>query len=918
MNVRSDAKSESLRRRLSLDGEWEFQHDDGPWRSIGVPGVWQAQFDDLRLSGGRAVYRTHFALPLRQAGRDWWIRFDAVNYFATVRLNGILLGENEGGWLPFEYALPDNLLREENDLEVLVELPGGAAECLSGRPCFAQIPHGKQSWYGPLAGIWQSVWLEERANTHIRECRIRTQLGSGLVEIEVTLSGTNDGLSLDAWVLAPDGSVAARVNTEPQNGEAIFRFRVSNPLPWSHLEPRLYRINLQLTRLGEKLDKWQEAVGFRSIETKGGKFFLNGEPLYLRGALDQDYYADLLLTPPSLEFIEDQLRKAKALGLNCLRCHIKVPDPRYYEAADRLGMLIWTEIPNFAEYSDAAVERLWSTMKGILRRDGNHPSIIAWTIVNEDWGTELDEDPDHRRWLAQCYARLKALDPTRLVVDNSPCFPNFHMRTDINDFHYYRAIPDHRGEWDLITQQFASRPSWAFAPDGEQTGEEPLVVSEFGVWGLPHPKLLRDEKGREPWWFETGELFGDGVAYPRGAERRFSLLGLERVFGSFDAFIDATQQHQFTALKYQIEKLREYQSIQGYVVTELTDVYWEANGLMDMRRNLRSFADEFAELNRDIVLLPRIDRHAFWGGETLRLSPAVATGASRLEDGGVMDWSLVPGGPSGRLEVDAAEACTVVSTRPLETTAPALDRPSMLDLQLVLRDRGGLELAQSSTPLAFYPPRAPRSLPAIWSADEEIAVYFGGLGYGRAATAKSADVVIVRAVNTADVESIRTGGRYLLLADGPGSDGWLRSDHPVQAAVPTIPAPVNPPFPGIMRRIRRGNVWRGDWITNFGWLARRGAFADIPGGPMLDLSFDRVVPDHVLWASIRPWEYEAGIMPAGVVVGWVHKPAGYMMLRRFGRGKLVMTTFRLMRDPPGADPVASALVDRLIETALEA
>jgi hypothetical protein len=121
-----------------------------------------------------------------------------------------------------------------------------------------------------------------------------------------------------------------------------------------------------------------------------------------------------------------------------------------------------------------------------------------------------------------------------------------------------------------------------------------------------------------------------------------------------------------------------------------------------------------------------------------------------------------------------------------------------------------------------------------------------------------------------------------------------------------------------MRRIRRGNVWRGDWITNFGWLARRGAFADIPGGPMLDLSFDRVVPDHVLWASIRPWEYEAGIMPAGVVVGWVHKPAGYMMLRRFGRGKLVMTTFRLMRDPPGADPVASALVDRLIETALEA
>jgi hypothetical protein len=268
------------------------------------------------------------------------------------------------------------------------------------------------------------------------------------------------------------------------------------------------------------------------------------------------------------------------------------------------------------------------------------------------------------------------------------------------------------------------------------------------------------------------------------------------------------------------------------------------------------------------------------------------------------------------LAVPAMEACMVAPIMPLETTAPILERPEMCELRMVLIDHEGRERARNSTEIAFYPQREPSRLPSIWTADEAIGALARGLGYSTAAASASADLVVVRAVDTSDVEHIRMGGRYLLLADGTGSDGWLRSDHPVQAAVPTLPAPVNPPFPGIMRRIRRGNVWRGDWITNFGWLARDGAFADIPGGPLLDLSFDRVVPDNVLWGSVRPWEYEAGIMPAGVIVGWVHKPAGFIMWRRFGKGKLVMSTFRLTRDSPGVDPVSTALFDRLVQTAL--
>ena len=144
---------------------------------------------------------------------------------------------------------------------------------------------------------------------------------------------------------------------------------------------------------------------------------------------------------PSVEFLEDQFRKAKELGLNCLRCHIKAADPRYYEVADRMGLLVWTELPNGGMSTDRSRGRKEKLLKGIVDRDGNHPSIVIWTIINENWGVDLVHDADHRDWLKRTFAWLKAYDPTRLVVDNSPLAPSFHVESDIADYHFYAAIP---------------------------------------------------------------------------------------------------------------------------------------------------------------------------------------------------------------------------------------------------------------------------------------------------------------------------------------------------------------------------------------------------------------------------------------------------------------------------------------------
>jgi beta-galactosidase/beta-glucuronidase len=224
------------------------------------------------------------------------------------------------------------------------------------------------------------------------------------------------GQALNYRVFDPAGRLAAQVPA----GALTQRLSVPSPALWDLEAPNLYSLRVTLSGGDQPEDGLSTEFGFRTISTEGGRLLLNGRPIYLRAALDQDYYPDLIYTPPSSEYLEAQLRQAKAMGLNCLRLHIKIGDPRYYAAADRLGLLIWTELPNWQRLTPAAAERARATLEGMVARDWNHPSIIVWTIINECWGLDLTQ-PGHRAWLAEAYTWLKQLDPHRLVVGNSAC-----------------------------------------------------------------------------------------------------------------------------------------------------------------------------------------------------------------------------------------------------------------------------------------------------------------------------------------------------------------------------------------------------------------------------------------------------------------------------------------------------------------
>ncbi|HSJ75584.1 MAG TPA: glycoside hydrolase family 2 TIM barrel-domain containing protein, partial [Gemmatimonadales bacterium] len=473
-----------IRQRTDLDGEWEFFPDpqqgltpttlrENEGRRIRVPGPWQAQFDDLRDYSGVAWYRRHFDLADGRSNghpAGFVLHFGAVDYFATVWLNGQQVGEHEGGYLPFELDVTDSLRRDgANELVVRVIDPGNDAD-FPPEFTFAEIPHGKQSWYGPIGGIWQSVYLERRARTHLTQLRVTPDVAGEQIQVDVALNRPADK-PLGLWLNITDPRGQQRrhrlVVASGHEAEQL-TVPVPDPMLWDTTVPNLYELQAVLLDSNddraEPEDQLGTRFGMRTIATSStGHLLLNGKVLYLRGALDQDYYPDLIYTPFSDAELEEQFAKAKHMGLNCLRTHIKITDPRYYDAADKIGLLIWTELPNWQELTDAAKRRAKETLFGMVERDWNHPSIIIWTIVNENWGVDLAVNAGHRAWLADMYSELKALDPHRLVVGNSPCFTNFHVVTDIEDFHNYYAMPDHYRKWKEWVQTFASRPPWTFA-----------------------------------------------------------------------------------------------------------------------------------------------------------------------------------------------------------------------------------------------------------------------------------------------------------------------------------------------------------------------------------------------------------------------------------------------------------------------
>jgi hypothetical protein len=920
------------RSRISLDGTWEFFPDPARMltperlgrgaaaRGIRVPGPWQAQFDDLRDYSGLAWYRRRFTVP--PDDRDdavTILHFGAVDYHATVWLNGEQVGTHEGGYLPFELDVTEGTRTGESDeLVVRVLDPGHDADSAADFP-FDEIPHGKQSWYGPIGGLWQSVWLERRSRVHVARIKVTPDVAGARALIELRLSrGPGGALPVILTVADPRGGTAEHRRVIAAGADrASFTVPIPDPLLWDTVAPNLYTLAAELRGEGS-VDRVETRFGMRTIGTSStGHLLLNGKVLYLRGALDQDYYAELIYTPFSDAELDAQFAQAKHMGLNCLRTHIKITDPRYYDAADRAGLLIWTELPNWQDLTEAAKARAWATLEGMVERDWNHPSIVIWTIVNENWGVDLAVNASHRRWLADTYARLKQLDPHRLVVGNSPCFTNFHVVTDIEDFHNYYAMPDHYRQWKDWVQSFATRPPWTFAhtyesieqwrqyvrdpwnpvprspaPEVQRRGCEPMVVSEFGNWGLPEVSKLRAcYGGREPWWFETGIEWGDGVTYPHGVEQRYRAFHLDKVFPTFSELAAASQRMQFTALKYQIEQIRRHPAIVGYVITEFTDVHWEANGLLDLCRNPKAYFDVIGQVNSADAIVP-IDweRIAYWSGERCEVRLALSHFSSRDVRGATLEWHLDRWPEvGGRFEGFSIERAQLTTLGTATFDVPALDRAVRARIELRLTDAAGAEITRNHHELYFFPRPAPLEVRVAAPGLPRLASRLAGLGCELVNALEDADVVVAERMTDELRWYVQQGGRVLWLAESPES----QQTHlgPISIAN------------------RQGRSWQGDWASSMSWLRQDRMFGSIESGGTVDFAFADLTPEAVI-VGLSPRDYASDVH-SGLFVGWVHHVVALIAERRVDRGHLLICTYRL-RDLLCSHPVATVMMRDMI------
>jgi hypothetical protein len=314
------------------------------------------------------------------------------------------------------------------------------------------------------------------------------------------------------------------------------------PALWSPEHPNLYDLRLELLDADSNaLDAVESYFGMRKIEARGGKVLLNDRPYYQRLVLDQGYFPGGLLTAPTDEDLRKDIELAKEMGFNGARKHQKIEDPRWLFWADALGFLVWSEMANAYQYSPNYVRRITTEWQEALRRDHNHPCIVAWVPMNESWGVpDLTTDPAQIDHLLSLYHLTCSLDNSRLVVSNDGWE---HARTDLCTIHDYGSPETLSRRYATPESSVASRPANRpiYVPGHGYRGE-PIIISEFG--GIA---FSSDEGG---WGYST-------------------VADAEELLDHYEALITA---------------LLRNETVQGFCYTQLTDVEQEVNGLLTCDR----------------------------------------------------------------------------------------------------------------------------------------------------------------------------------------------------------------------------------------------------------------------------------------------------------------------------------------------
>jgi len=518
---------------LNLNGLWEYairpKNEPIPVSFDGkilVPYPVESALSGVMKRVGepnRLWYRRTFQVPDTWKAKSVLLNFEAVDWHTIVWVNGTKIGEHRGGYDPFSFDITDALKEKGRQVLVLaVWDPTDAAGQARGKQ--VKKPHG--IWYTPTTGIWQSVWLEPVNKKYMKSIKIESDIDASLISVKVKANKAGYGDRVKAELME-QGSQTVKEEAAGKLGKKI-TIPVENPKLWSPKSPYLYELRLTLMDSHKRnRDCLKTYVGMRKISVEKDKegvnrLFLNNKPLFQYGTLDQGFWPDGLYTPPTDEALKYDIQALKKLGFNMLRKHVKIEPRRYYYWCDKLGILVWQDMPSADNQTKEDKNQFHRELRQMIKTHYNHPSIIMWVLFNEGWGQHETE---------RLTSWIKLTDPKRLV-NNASGWSDKGVG-HVKDLHEYPGpVPDDPEE----------------SLDNEP--DRAVVLGEFGGLGLP----IRGHswQSEENWGYKK---------YTNREELTNAYLGL-------------------------LQKLRPMikDGLSAAVYTQTTDVEIEVNGVMTYDR----------------------------------------------------------------------------------------------------------------------------------------------------------------------------------------------------------------------------------------------------------------------------------------------------------------------------------------------
>ena len=571
-----------LRERwASLDGIWSFRHDDtdrgvtAGWsdgfpepRDIVVPFPPESPASGIGEPGFHPVVwysRTVTSDDLERAGRSEssprvLLHFGAVDYRASVWIDGAFVGDHEGGHTPFTFDVSASLTgADEHTIVVRAE----------DDPLDLTQPRGKQDWhedahaiwYRRTTGIWQTVWLEAVPDTSIRSLRwipldhervsfrasFRNKAAAGSrVRVALHWDDAGEDLGTTEVVVPTATDHLDLVLTVPRqsNGQA------EDELHWTPEKPRLIDATVTLIDTsGAERDVVASYLGLRTVGVDRGSFLLNDHPYDVRSVLNQGYWPDSHIAAPSAAAHRREVELIKSLGFTAVRLHQKIEDPRFLYWADRLGLLVWGEAPGAYAFTPTAVQRLMREWMDAVERDVSHPSIVTWVPVNESWGVQhISSDPAQQAYARSLADVTRALDPSRPVISNDGWE---HVSSDIIGVH------DYEGDGEVLARTFADAASRQALLSGMGPAGRRILVD--GAADVGQPVMLTEFGGVN---FQPGVRREDGWGYTTASDGDD---WIDRIGALYDA-------------------IRASTLLAGSCYTQFTDTMQETNGLLTADR----------------------------------------------------------------------------------------------------------------------------------------------------------------------------------------------------------------------------------------------------------------------------------------------------------------------------------------------